>query len=67
MTGYTPTELHKFQHKPPERPQDSPQPCNKPVYGKHIQLSTQQSSVPKPNFADKNRVQPINGTFLYFA
>ena len=34
MTGYIPNAFHTFQHKPPERPQDAPHPCNEPVYGK---------------------------------
>ena len=64
MHGYIPTTLHKFQHKPPERPQDAPNPCNKPVYGKHIQLTTQKSSAQNLNSADTNIVQSISGNFL---
>ena len=67
MPGYIPTTLKIFQHKPPARPQDAPHPWNKPVYGKHIQLATQQSSAPKLNSAETNHVQSINGTFLYCA
>ena len=67
MPEYIPTTLHKFQNKPPESPQDAPHPCNKPVYGKHIQLATQQRSAPKLKSTDKNCVQSINGTFLYYA
>ena len=46
IPGYTPTELHKLQHKPLAPYQDDPHPWNKPVYGKHIHLDTQQISVP---------------------
>ena len=67
MPGYIPTTLHKLQQKPPARPQDAPHPWNKPVYGNHIQLSTQKRSVPILNSADKNRVQSINGTFIYYS
>ena len=67
MHGYIPTTLHKFQHKPSARPQDAPNPWNKTVYGKHIQLATQKISAPKLNSADINSVQSINGTFLYYA
>ena len=67
MPGYIPTALHKFQHKPPSYTQDAPHPCNKPVYGKHIQFATQKSYTPKLNSAYTNRVQSINGTLLYYA
>ena len=59
--------MHKFQHKPPARPQYAPYPWNKPVYGKHVQLATQQISAPKLNSAYTNRIESINGTFLYYA
>ena len=67
MPGYIPTALHKFQHKPPSYTQDAPHPCNKPVYGKHIQFATQKSYTPKLNSAYTNRVQSINGNFLYYS
>ena len=64
MPGYIPTALQHFQKKTPELPQDVPHPCNKPVYGKHIQLPIQQSSDPKLNSTETNCVQFVNGTFL---
>ena len=64
MPGYISTTLQKLNQKPPARPQDAPHPWKKPVYGKHIQLATQQRSAPKLNSADTNRVQSINVTFL---
>ena len=67
MPGYTPMVLHKLQHKPTAHRQDSPHPWNKPVHCKHIQLITQKSSMPKLNSAETNRVQSVNGTFLYYA
>ena len=67
MPGYIPTALHKFQHKPPARPQDEPHPWNKPVYCKHIQLSTHKISAPKLNSADTNRLQFINSTFIFYS
>ena len=65
MHVYIPTLLHKFQHKPPVRPQDASHPWNKPVYGKYIKLDTQQSSAQKINSEDTNRVQSINGIILF--
>ena len=66
MPGYIPTILHKFQQKPQARAQDAPHSFNKHVYVKHIQLANQQSSAPKLNSADTNRVQSINSTFLHY-
>ena len=66
MPIYIPTVLHKFQHKIPARSQDTPHPWNKPVYGKHIQLDTQQRSTLKLNSTDKNLVQSIKDTCLYY-
>ena len=67
MPGYIPTALQKIQHKPPARPQDAPHLWNKPVYVKHIQLTTQKISAPKINSADTNRIQSIDDNFLYYA
>ena len=67
MPGNILIALRKFQHKPPARPQDAPHPLNKPAYGKHIQLATQNISAPKINSVDTNRVQSINCNFLYYA
>ena len=64
MPGYIPTALNKLQHKPPARPQDALHPRNKPVYGKHFQLYTQQRSILKLNSLDTNCVKSINVTFL---
>ena len=67
MPGYIPTAFLKFQQKPLECPQDVPHTWNKPVYGKHILLATQQISAPKLKSADINLVQSINSNFLYYA
>ena len=66
-TWIHPNRIEKSQYRPPVRPQDTPHLWNKHVYGKHIQLATQQSSAPKINSIDTNRVQSINGTFLYYS
>ena len=67
MHGYIPTTLQKLHHKPPARPQDAPHPWNKPAYGKRVQLAIQKFSAPKINSEDTNRVQSINGPFLYYS
>ena len=53
MPGYTPTALHKLQHKPLDFPQYTPHLRNKTAYGKLIQLATQQSSASKLNSTEK--------------
>ena len=67
MLGYIPSVLQEYQHKPPSSTQDNPYKWNKPVYGKHIQLATQQISAPKLNSTDTNRAKSINVTFFYYA
>ena len=67
MPGYIQNSLQKFQQEPLEHPQYTPHPWNKPVYGKYIQLDTQQISVPKLNSADTSCVQYINDIFLYYS
>jgi hypothetical protein len=37
MTGYIDNALHKFQHKPPDRPQHAPYPARKRQYGNTAQ------------------------------
>ena len=58
IPGHITTALQKFEHKPLERPQYSPNIWNKPVDGNQ-KILTQ-----KINSTDTNRVQSINGTFL---
>ena len=67
MPGYILTALQKLKHKQPARTQYAPHSRNKYVYGKHIQLATQQRSAQILNSTDKKRVQYINATFLYYA
>jgi hypothetical protein len=67
MPGYIENVLHKFQHKPPDRPQHAPYPARKPHYGSKVQLT--------PNFVDSptlapeggNRIQQVIGALLYYA
>ena len=66
MPGYITNLFYNFQHKPTSRDQDDLHTWNKIVYGKQIQLATHQSSTPKLNSVDNNRVQPTNNNFLYY-
>ena len=64
MPVYIPTALHKFQQKVPAHPQYASHLWNKPIYSKHIQLSTQQSSAQEINSAGTSNVQSINDNFI---
>jgi hypothetical protein len=39
MSGYTDAALHKFQHKPPTRPEHAPYPARTKQYGAKVQLT----------------------------
>jgi hypothetical protein len=67
MPGYTENALHKFQHKPPNRPQHAPYPARKPQYGSKVQLTPE--FVDSPTLAPEGgkRIQPVVGALLYYA
>jgi Reverse transcriptase (RNA-dependent DNA polymerase) len=67
MPGYIARALERFQHPHPARPQHSPHPWLKPVYGKSPQLTPEIIHSPPLGPADKKRVQEILGTLLYYA
>ena len=43
IPGYVRTSLHAFQHEKPKRPQDSPYPWTKPIYGKNNQTLSEKA------------------------
>jgi Reverse transcriptase (RNA-dependent DNA polymerase) len=67
MPGYIARALERFQHPHPTRPQHSPHPWTKPVYGKSPQLTPEIIHSPPLGPADKKRVQEVLGTLLYYA
>ena len=67
MPGYAKRSLKKFNHKPPKRPENAPHHWTDPIYGQRTQQrSTQESTAPLLPPDEKQRVQAIRGTFLYY-
>jgi hypothetical protein len=67
MPGYIAAALHRFQHPPPKRPQDSPHRWIPPTYGATIQLAPLDDTSPALDSASTTRIQQIIGTLLYYA
>jgi hypothetical protein len=67
MPGYIDNALHKFQHKPPDRPQHAPYPARKPQYGSKVQLTPEVVDSPTLAPAGKKRTHQVVGTLLYYA
>jgi hypothetical protein len=67
MPGYIENVLHKFQHKPPNRPQHAPYRARKPQYGSKVQLTPKFVNSPTLEAEGKKRIQQVIGTLLYYA
>jgi hypothetical protein len=67
MPGYIDNALHKFQYKPPDRPQHAPYPARKPQYGSKVQLTPDIVDSPTLTPAGKNRIQQVFGALLHYA
>ena len=67
MPGYIEKALLRFAVDPPTRPQHSPHPWTKPIYGAKTQLTApiDDSELLPP--AELTRLQEIIGTLLYYA
>ena len=66
MPGYVKKALHKFNHKPPNKPQHSPHQWTRPTYGTKVQHATDNDSPPASATA-ATYAQQVTGTFLYYA
>lgn len=66
MPGYIARALLRFKHPKPSRPQYSPHAWNAPSYGAKTQYAKQDLS-PALDMTNKQRVQEILGTLLYYA
>ena len=67
MPGYVKKALKKFNNKPPKRPEHAPHNWTAPIYGQRTQQrSTQESTAPLLPPSEKQLVQEITGTFLYY-
>ena len=59
--------LKKFNHKPPKRPEHAPHNWTAPIYGQRTQQqATQVSTAPLLPPDEKQQIQSIVGTFLYY-
>ena len=67
MPNYITTALHRFQHPPPARAEDSPHNWIAPDYGSTIQLTPLVDDTPALDAAGITRLQQIVGTLLYYA
>jgi hypothetical protein len=59
--------LHKFQHKPPDRPQHVPYPAQKPQYGSKVQLTPEFVDSPTLAPEGKKWIQQVVGALMYYA
>ena len=67
MPGYVQQALHKFQHPPPSKPQDSPYPATVKQYGVKVQLTDPINTSARLPVHKIKRLQQIIGTFLFYS
>ena len=67
MPNYVSKALTRFQHPPPNKPQDQPYPHVKPNYGAKKQYARPDDDSPPLNKAGKKFVQEVCGVFLFLA
>ena len=68
MPGYVSKALLRFEHKKPDKIQNSPHPHNIPAYGAKVQYAEQLDESPKSKLdkAGIKYVQQVAGTLLYY-
>ena len=66
MPGYVTNALHKFQHPPPKKAQDSPYPATAKQYGVKVQLTDPINTTAHLPTHEIKRLQQIIGTFLFY-
>ena len=59
--------LHKYQHPPPKRAQNSPHPWTIPTYGATQQLTKAPDTTNPLELSEVKRIQKIVGTLIYYA
>ena len=67
MSEYLKTDLLKFQHPAPKRPQHAPHFWAKPTYGAQVQYAQDDDSFPLMSAKTINLMQQIVGTLLYYS
>jgi hypothetical protein len=65
MPGYVSKALLRFNHKNPEKTQNSPHPHIIPAYGTKIQYADQPDNSPKLDKEGTKYIQQVAGTLLY--
>ena len=66
MPKYVAKALKKYNHPPPLKPQLAPHKWSQPAYGKKIQYATIPDQTNLLDKKDKQKIQSIVGTFLYY-
>jgi hypothetical protein len=66
MPGYIERALSRFKHPKPGCPQHAPHAWNAPIYGAKQQFVSHDET-PSLDLKDKQRVQEVLGTLLYYA
>ncbi len=66
MPGYVSKALLRFNHKKPEKTQNSPHPHTIPAYGTKIQYANQTDDYPKLDKEGTKYIQQVAGTLLYY-
>ena len=67
MPNYAPEELHKFQNKAPDKPQDALHHWARPTYGHAMQHTNLEDISPLLPPKQISLVQKIVGTFMYYS
>ena len=67
MPSYVQQALHKFQHPPPSKPQDSPYHAMVKQYGVKVQLTDPIDTSARLPAHEIKRLQQIIGTFLFYS
>jgi hypothetical protein len=67
MPGYIKAALHKYQHAAPARPERAPHTWNPPIYGAKTQYVEDKTTSPALSDKDRNKLQQLTGTLLYYA
>ena len=67
MPGYIKTQLQRYKHRKPTRPQHSPHPVAPMQYGKSAQHPIPPNETPAAVPKDILRIQQVVGSILYYA
>jgi hypothetical protein len=66
MPGYVESSLHKFQHKPPTRPEHAHYPARSKQYGAKVQLTPEQDTSTALSVDGRKRIQRGFGLLFYY-